>query len=274
MHRDSIGNTFFVAITLCLVCSALVSLAAVGLKPFQDRNKALDKKKNILTVAGLYDAQRGTDVDAVFSAMIEDRVVDLKSGDDVTAEYPNGAASFDPEALIQEPEHHIALDPKHDIAVLKNRELRAHVYVVKSSENDPAPHMYIFPIRGKGLWSTLKGFIALDVDLRTIRGLTFYEHAETPGLGGEVDNPEWKAKWPGKIALDDSGDVVIHVVKNASGNSAVDALSGATITSNGVSKMLDYWLGPDGFGPYLEKLRQSAGGQSSKTKPLSGDSHG
>jgi Na+-transporting NADH:ubiquinone oxidoreductase subunit C len=129
------------------------------------------------------------------------------------------------------------------------------VYVVKKSETDATPRMYIFPIRGKGLWSTLRGFFAIDTDIKTVRGITYYEHAETPGLGGEVDNPEWKRKWPGKIAFDDAGKVIIRVTKNVSTNSDIDALSGSTITSNGVTNMLRFWLGPDGFGPYLSRIQ-------------------
>ena len=88
-----------------------------------------------------------------------------------------------------------------DPATIKRREKRAHVYVVRTSKDDPTPLMYVFPIRGKGLWSILKGFIALDADLKTIRGITYYEHAETPGLGGEVDNPEWKSHWKHTLSI-------------------------------------------------------------------------
>jgi Na+-transporting NADH:ubiquinone oxidoreductase subunit C len=106
------------------------------------------------------------------------------------------------------------------------------------------------------------GFVALDKDLKTIRGLTFYKHKETPGLGAEVDNPNWKAKWPGRLAFDDSGKVVIEVIKGPAGSPGetphkVDGLSGATLTSNGVTYLLRFWLGKEAFGPYLDTLRES-----------------
>lgn len=271
MNKDSIGNTFFVIIALCLACSALVSLAAVGLKPYQEKNKALDKKKNILVVAELFEP--GVDVDQVFKTRIDDRVIDLETGRDVTGEYPDGPGSYDSDAALEQEGAHVKLDPKADKAVLKKRENRAHVYVIKTSESDPTPQMYVLPIRGKGLWSTLKGFLALDVDLRTVRGITYYEHAETPGLGGEVDNPEWKAKWPGKIAINEGGDVVLRVLKVASTESHVDALSGATITSNGVQYMIEFWLGPNGFGPYFDNIRQ-AEAQANGLPSQPGDHHG
>jgi Na+-transporting NADH:ubiquinone oxidoreductase subunit C len=106
------------------------------------------------------------------------------------------------------------------------------------------------------------GFLALDKDLATIRGLSFYKHGETPGLGGEVDNPVWKAKWPGRLAFGEAGTPDIHVIKGAAGPvesdpHRVDGLSGATITSNGVTHLLRFWLGENGFGPYLSKLRDA-----------------
>ena len=124
--------------------------------------------------------------------------------------------------------------------------------------------LVVLPVEGLGLWGTLYGFVALDGALRTIRGLTFYEHKETPGLGGEVDNPRWKARWPGRLAFDDELAPVVRVVKGVAGAIAddpyaVDGLSGATITSRGVTNLLQFWLGPDGFEPYLTRLRQNEG---------------
>ena len=107
-------------------------------------------------------------------------------------------------------------------------------------------------------------FLALNPNARTIRGLTFYEHKETPGLGGEVDNPRWKALWPGRLATDENGVPKISVVKGRAGPVSedpyhVDGLSGATITSNGVTNLMDFWLGENGFGPYLSKQRAGGG---------------
>ncbi|MCB9478432.1 MAG: NADH:ubiquinone reductase (Na(+)-transporting) subunit C, partial [Deltaproteobacteria bacterium] len=111
---------------------------------------------------------------------------------------------------------------------------------------------------GKGLWSTLWGFISIGDDYQTIQGITYYSHGETPGLGGEVDNPIWKAKWEGKQAYKD-GEVAIHVVKGeAHDNYSVDGLSGATMTSNGVTNMLKLWLGDMGYGKYLTRLREQS----------------
>ncbi len=261
MERDSIANTFVVALGVCLVCATLVSVAAVGLRDMQQENKLKDKKKNILAVAGLLEENGGTDVDEIFNKRIADHIIDLATGEDVTSEYENpgtydqiDAAESGKNALRKR------LSSQEDIATIKDREYRSHVYIVKTSETDESPLMYVFPIRGKGLWSVLKGFIALDADLNTIQGITYYEHAETPGLGGEVDRQDWKDSWQGKRLFDTDGTVAMRLLKaDAQDNPhAVDTLSGATITSRGVEYMLEFWMGADGFEPYLEKLRSSA----------------
>ena len=119
--------------------------------------------------------------------------------------------------------------------------------------------LVVLPVEGLGLWSTLYGFIALDADLETVRGLSFYEHGETPGLGGEVDNPRWKALWPGRKVLADA-EPRIEVVRGRAGSTdedpyRVDGLAGATMTGRGVTNLLRFWLGEEGFRPYFERLR-------------------
>ena len=123
--------------------------------------------------------------------------------------------------------------------------------------------MIVLPIEGLGLWGTLYGFLALDADTTTVRGITYYQHKETPGLGGEVDNPSWKDKWPGRKAFDDDGEVSLAVIKGPARTAEhdphrVDGLAGATITSNGVTNMLEFWLGENGFEPYLNRIRAEA----------------
>ena len=218
----------------------------------QEVNKALDKKRNILIAAGLYEA--GIDIDAAYQS-IEPKVVEFSTGEYVEgidpASYDARRAAIDPATSQQTSDS--------ERAGIKRRAKQASVYLV--SKGDRLDKV-ILPVHGKGLWSTLYGFLALDAtDLTTIKGLVFYEHAETPGLGGEVDNPAWKALWKGKRAFDDAGKVKISVIKgrvDPAGKAAkfqVDGLSGATITSRGVHNMLQYWLSADGYGPYLAKLK-------------------
>lgn len=252
MPNDSKLKTVIVALLLCLVCSVLVSGAAVVLKPIQDENKALDKKRNILQIGGLM--QPGKTIDELF-AQVEPRVVDLATGQYVTDVDP---LTFDARAASVDPKQNVVLTKEQDIAAIKRRAKYATVYLVKDAQG--ALQKLIIPVHGYGLWSTMYGFLALEADANTIVGFGFYEHAETPGLGGEIDNPVWKAQFKGKQLFKD-GELAIAVVKGGANpnsptiNHEVDGLSGATLTGNGVHNLLHYWLGANGFGPYLEKAR-------------------
>ena len=250
-NKDSMGRTLTVAFLLCVVCSVVVSGAAVSLRPLQQANKDLDRKRNILLAAGLYSETET--VDTQFAA-IETRLVDLDSGRFVESDDP---ASYDQRKAAKDPSQSRSLDDDEDIAKISRRENRALVYLVQS---DGAIDKVILPIHGYGLWSTLYGFIALERDLNTVAGLGFYDHGETPGLGGEVDNTRWKAAWPGKLVYSD-GDVDLSLAKGAVDPSSanarhrVDGLSGATLTSRGVSNLVKFWLGADGFQPFLNNLK-------------------
>lgn len=249
-NNDSIKKTLLVAVSLCIVCALVVSSAVVMLKPVQKVNKELDLKKNILAAAGLL--QDGASVEEQFK-QITPRVVNFDTGkfsDEYTPE------NFDQRKIAKNPDTSEALGDD-DLAKIKRRENVGLVYLVGSEGHYDK---VILPIRGYGLWSTLWGFVALEGDLNTVAGLGFYEHGETPGLGGEVDNPKWKALWPGKEIYED-GEVAIELVKgNVDPNAPhaenkVDALSGATLTSRGVTNLLHFWMGSMGYQTFLENLR-------------------
>lgn len=250
--RDSWQGTFVVALVLCLVCSAIVSAAAVFLKPAQEANKALDKKKNILLAAGLCEKDSSAEeVNGIYADSIVEHLVDIDTGEVVDPEasdLPIDPATYDAKKAANDPD---LQEPVTDGALpgIAHREPYAEVYeIVEAGETKG----YILPIYGKGLWSTLYGFIAVEGDGKVVKGITFYSHAETPGLGGEVDNAGWKALWPGKQIYEEDGEVGLGVVKGAGTDDySIDGLSGATITSKGVDNMVKYWLGPDAFGKYL-----------------------
>lgn len=255
--KESTGRTLGVALAVSLVSSVFVAGAAVSLKPVQIENRQLDKQRSILAIAGLGEQNMpARDVKALFGEHITARVVDLETGEYSTQHDP---AIFDPLKAAKDPRLSTALKGRDDIALIKRRERFTTVYTV---ERDGRIDALILPIRGYGLWSTLHGFIAIKGDLNTVVGLGFYQHAETPGLGGEVDNPNWKALWPGKVLFDETGKPIIRIVKGgvdpASPSAAhqVDGLAGATLTSNGVDRLLQFWLGEQGFGPYLDRLRK------------------
>jgi len=254
-NKDSIKSTITVALLLCLVCSIIVSGAAVLLKPMQQANKALDKKTNILLAAGI--ETQGQDVDVLFEQFTP-KVIDLDTGRYVS---DVDATSYDQRKASKDPKQSDALSGEDDIASINRRAKYATVYLL---EKDGQLDRIILPVKGYALWSTLYGFLALEADGNTVAGLGFYEHAETPGLGGEIDNPRWKSLWPGKKMFDANGTLAVDLIKgsvdpsNPKAIHQVDGLSGATLTTNGVENLLLFWLGENGFGPYLTNLR--AGG--------------
>lgn len=260
--KDGLGNVLRVAISVCLVCSIVVSVAAVSLKPRQLINQQLDQKQNILRAAGLLpeggtvDAD-GRGVDELF-AQFAVRAVDLETGRFTDAV---DAHDYDPIKAAKDGMRSRELANDEDLATIGRRENVSLVYIRRDA--DGVIDKVVIPVRGYGLWGTLFGYLALEGDLNTVAGLGFYSQKETPGLGGEVDNPAWKALWPGKRIFDEAGDPVIRLVKVPSppGSDAihheVDALAGATLTTRGVEKLVRFWTGELGFGPFLSNLNAS-----------------
>lgn len=255
-QKESTVRTLMVALVVCLVCSVFVAGAAVALKPTQVENRQLDKQRSILAIAGLGEAEMsGKQVKQLFAERIRARVVDLQTGKFSDAQ---DAATFDPLKAAKDPKLSDALSGAQDIASIKRRERFTTVYLV---EADGQLETLILPVRGYGLWSTLHGFMAVKGDLNTVAGFGFYQHAETPGLGGEVDNPKWKALWRGKTLFDEQGQPNIAIIKGGvdpqspQAGHQVDGLAGATLTSKGVHNLLQFWLGRDGFGPFIANLR-------------------
>lgn len=242
--NDSFVRTLVVAVTLCLVCSIIVSSAAIILKDKQLINASLDKKKNVLVAAGLFKPD--TNIEQAF-ANIEQKFVNLDTGEFVTVKNP---ATFDQRKMAKDTDSSVKIEK--DPARIGRRSKIASVYLVREGEKVKT---IILPIHGKGLFSTLYGFVALENDKQTVVGLKFYEQGETPGLGGEVENPRWLELWQGKKLLDGNGLPALKLVKSIPKNEfEVDALSGATMTTSGLQNMLDYWLSEQGFGPFLARL--------------------
>ncbi len=249
MPVDGIVKTVIVATALCFVCSMVVSFAAVNLKSIQEVNKAIDKQKNILQVAGVY--HEGIDVNKTFSSF-QPLVVDLNSGKFTDKFDPS---IFDDKKAAQDPLLSVSLE--NDPASIGRRTNYATIYLLK--KDDGSLDKIILPIHGYGLWSTLYGFIALEDNLNDIFGLQFYQHAETPGLGAEVDNPKWKAQWKGKKLNNENGELMIQVAKTQKYKEHhIDALAGATLTSNGVDNLVKFWMGKDGFKKFLNNLKNGA----------------
>jgi Na+-transporting NADH:ubiquinone oxidoreductase subunit C len=253
MSRDSTFKILSVAFLLCVVCSILVSAAAVVLHDRQERNKEEEKKRNILQAAGLYEADIA--IEEQFQR-VQPRLVDLESG---TFSDAFDATTFDSRSAARDEVLGYQVAARKDLAAIKRRSRYKDVYLVIDQGQ---LQQLILPVHGKGLWSTMYGFISLAADLTTVKGFAFYEHGETPGLGGEIDNPAWKKLWPGKKIYDESGNARIEVLKGAVDRDSADAiyqvdgLSGATITARGVGNLLKYWMGQDGYQPFLDTLKK------------------
>ena len=250
--------------TVCVVCALFVAGSNVLLRERQEKNVVLDRQKNVLSVAGLLkpgELPSPAEIEARFKSSIRPKVIDLSTGDENT--------EFDPEVFDQ---REAARDPATSREAPANPSKvfripnQALIYEVVDDQDDV--DAIILPIQGYGLWSTLYGYLALDPDMNTIRGITYYEQGETAGLGGEVENPRWKAKWPGRKVYDEQGRIKIAVKKGPAGTPEkdpyqVDGIAGATITSRGVTNMLHFWLSEDAFGPYIEKQKDAAHATSS-----------
>lgn len=252
MSKDSTANILTVALTLCLVCSVIVSTAAVKLRPIQEINKQLDQKINILKVSGQWQEDRN--IEELFSA-IETKIVNLDTGyldDSIDIE------TYDQRKASKVNKLSINLDDDMDVANINRRANFAKVFFVKE---DGAIDKYVFPVHGYGLWSTLYGYVTLEKDLNTIYALKFYDHRETPGLGGEVDSLKWQSLWQGKKIFDENDQLAIKVIKgnvvpgNENAQYQVDGLSGATLTSDGVTNMFHFWMGEYGFKKFIQKVR-------------------
>lgn len=252
-NKETIGKTIGVVVALSLVCSILVSSSAVFLKPLQERNKALDKQTNILSVSGF----ETNTVSETYAKHIEAKLLNLDSGEFVDGD----ANTYDFQKAAKDPKESILLKAAEDPAGIRRRPNVMPVYFAYDDHRNLTN--IVIPVYGMGLWSTMYAYLAVSPDGQTVNGISYYEQGETPGLGAEVENPKWTAQFVGKRVYDDKGNPAIKVVKGGAPKGTdwgVDGLSGATLTSDGVQYTLDFWLGSMGYRSFLEQVRQKAGG--------------
>ena len=252
--NESILKTIGVAFSVCLVCSLVVSTSAVSLRDLQKENKLNDRRLKVLQVADIYDPNESI---AQQFTKLESKFIDFNSGM-LLSEYQNyNIDEYDQLSATKNPQLSIKVDASDDIAIIKNRENIGKIYILRNEIGEI--DKLILPIRGYGLWGTLYGYISIENDFNTIAGIEFYDHKETPGLGAEVDNPKWKNLWPGK-EIYQNGEVSLSVIKGKVDNNdkdaqyEIDGLSGATITSRGVTNMIAYWFGESGYSKLFKEL--------------------
>jgi Na+-transporting NADH:ubiquinone oxidoreductase subunit C len=220
------GYVIGFAAVICVACSVLLSAAASTLKAKQDYNVELDRKMNVLKAFGVATrdangkAISGAEVERIFRENIKEVILDGATGQPL-----EGVTSAD-----------VSAKELADRVKLPLYTFEENGQVVK----------YAFPVSGKGLWSTIYGYLALNQDLATIAGVTFYKHGETPGLGGEVEKDWFQENFKGKRVFGEGRPIPFEVVKGSvadkypQGNDhAVDGISGATITGKGVMNFIN-----------------------------------
>ncbi|MGL1955959.1 MAG: Na(+)-translocating NADH-quinone reductase subunit C [Colwellia sp.] len=254
-NKESFGRTLIFVFIVCLVCAALVSISAVGLKPLQQANKLLDKQTKILEASGLLEkagaALDAKSIVATYEKFVTAKMIDLDSG----AIIDGNTDMFD--ERVDARDVNKSIKPKDDMAGINRRANHAVIYLVNNEQDQL--NTIVLPIVGSGLWDLMYGFVGLAPDLNTVRSVVYSDLKETPGLGAEVLNPKWKALWPGKKMYNEQGEAAISLVKGGAKSSdihGVDALSGATLTSNGVTSTLRFWLGDEGYGPFIKANRE------------------
>jgi Na+-transporting NADH:ubiquinone oxidoreductase subunit C len=252
--NDSISKTLAVAFSVCLICSLVVSSSAVSLRDLQKENKLNDRRLKVLQVADIYDPELSISEQFL---QLESKFIDFDTGR-VFSDYNNfNIDEYDQVKVTKDANLSKAIPASDDIAIIKNRENVGKIYILRDELENI--EKLILPIRGYGLWGTLYGFIAIESDFNTVSGIEFYEHKETPGLGAEVDNPKWKTSWKGK-KIYNNNQVALEVIKGRVEDGdimsmyKVDGLSGATITSRGVSNMVSYWFSDSGYANLLKEL--------------------
>lgn len=261
--KNSNVSTAVTALILCLVCSVMVSAVAVGLKSKQQENARLDLNKNILVAADMYDPE--TDSSSVIPERFADfdvRLVNLQTGkfatdQEISAAGINDVDGYDASKAARTP--YLSTSLADDIAKIGGKPNFAKVYLAKNANGEI--DQIVLPIHGAGLWGPIFGLLTLDKDLNTVKGVNFYQHKETPGLGSRIEEPQWQETWVDKELYNEDGSRKIAVVKAGTAREGqVDGISGATLTIRGVNNLLQYWIGEDGYKPFLDNLKAGQAG--------------
>ena len=259
MNKDSPKNALLVVLVTALVCSSLVSAAVVLLRPIQLNHQLLEKSRNIMQLTGLLAEGNELDDDEMLGLYksVDRRIVNF---DEATFDEVIDPNTFDKRKAVNDPELGVQIPAGMDLASLGRRSRFAPVYIVW---NEDGLERVILPVRGAGMWSALYGYIALESDLNTIAGMTFYEQNETPGLGDQITHVHWLEQWKGRRIYDEQGEIRFRVGEgvvaagSATSGYEVDALTGATVTGNAVTGMMHYWFGPHGYQAFLDNLRNN-----------------
>lgn len=255
MRAETNLRIFITALLLALFFSFVVSVASVVLKPIQAKNEDMDRNINVLKAAGIESG----DMEELFKN-VEYFYYDITDGK-TTKVQDVGAYFKNFKRIVSDPEKSIKLS-ENELPGIKRIPKKIPFYLF---HKDGKTDSIVLPVFGNGLWSTMYGFIGINADGKTVRGLTFYDQKETPGLGGEVDNPLWKKQWKGKLIYDEQNKLKLKVLKGKSDSSKlsaiyeIDGISGASMTTAGVNTFIRFWLDDKRFGRLLKNIGEYGG---------------
>ncbi|AUC55445.1 Na(+)-translocating NADH-quinone reductase subunit C [Sagittula sp. P11] len=245
LPNESRAKTIIVAFVVSAICAALVSGATVMLRPIQAANRAAEEQARIASlVAGIPG----------MSALLKEAggtlstvVINLDSGraaEDVTP------ATLD--AALADPGNWTALTPAEDLAGLGTRPDFVQVYLLREGEDIS---LALLPVSGQGYGGRIDAILAVQGDMNTVAGIAVTRHSETPGLGGRIEEASWQAGFAGTELRDDAGTVQFRVAQGtATGPYEVDGITGATRTGRGMTQIVRFWLGPEGYGPLIDAI--------------------
>lgn len=249
MTQTSSAKTVTIALTVALACSAMVTTAVLSLRPLQANLATLERHRIVLQLLGAH-IPKPNDTREVLSSFnaLDARLYDFSTGGENTT---INAHVYDPWSDTA-PQRSLPLN------ALGLASLPAYAPVYRVQSADGASRL-VLPIQGKGMWSNLYGYLALAGDLKTVTDLYIYQHGETPGIGDRILHTDWIESWRGKQIGSTHGEPRLSVTNDPSipEELRVDVISGATITSQAVGRMVHFWLGPDGFGPLLDQWAET-----------------
>jgi len=255
MKNSSLSKTLMVAISIIFFCSLMVSSAVSILRPIQTAHKAPQQFRTILLAAGLVssaDKAKSEESMGLFQ-QIEPRILALS---DAKLAIHINEQGYDYRQFIEDPNATTPINKKEDLASLGRRPNYMPIYWVHSSLSKAK---IVLPIYGKGMWSMIHGYIALEQDLNTIVGLQFYDLAETPGIGDRILDKTWLDGWLGKQLYDAQGNLVFKFGNMSDSTDQmlsrfqVDGITGATKTVDALANIIEFWFGENGYGPFLEQ---------------------
>jgi Na+-transporting NADH:ubiquinone oxidoreductase subunit C len=246
--NDNRVKTLLIAFLVSAVCALMVTAATVMLRPIQAQNRAAEQQARlealISAVPGMAELVASAGGDALSTV-----VVDLDRG--------AAAADVTPETLsdaLADPSNWTELGGGDDIAGIRSRPDLAQIYLLRDGDR---VSLAILPVVGTGYNGRIQALLAVNGDMQTLAGIAITEQSETPGLGARIEEPLWQQSFVGKQLFDATGSIRFAVARGPSRTDhEVDGITGATRTSNGITQMIRFWVGPNGYGPLMAAVRR------------------